>query len=90
LSAQEAEPPLLCPPFRAFCEQDNYGQKSSECEARVKAVFLELELPRRFKEYEAASYKRINDLIDGLDESQEGVKKDVYRSFLAKVYKRQK
>lgn len=77
-------------PSRDGSAQDNYGQKSSECEARVKTVFLELELPRRFEEYEAASYKRINDLIDSLDESQEGVRKDVYRSFLAKVYKRQK
>ena len=72
-------------------QQDNYGQKNSECEARVKAVFLELELPRRFEEYEADSYKRINALTETIpEEGSEGLKRAVFRSFLAKVYKRQK
>lgn len=81
---------MLSTRFLVRKHQDNYGQKSSESEARVKAVFLELELPRRFEEYEASSYERINGLIDALDESQEGVKKEIFRSFLAKVYKRAK
>ena len=71
--------------------QDNYGKKDSECEARIKQVFLELELPKRFEQYEAESYERINKLIDEIQEDgSKGLKKDVFRSFLAKVYKRQK
>ncbi|GAA5825841.1 hypothetical protein JCM11251_000022 [Rhodosporidiobolus azoricus] len=71
---------------------DNYGQKNSECEAKVKAVFEEMELKRRFEEYEADSYKRINALIDQIPASgtEEGLKREVFQSFLAKVYKRQK
>ncbi|KAK4055061.1 Farnesyl pyrophosphate synthetase [Microbotryomycetes sp. JL221] len=70
---------------------DNYGKKDAECEARVKAVFAELELKQRFERYEAESYERINKLIDSISEdSSSGLKRDVFRSFLAKVYKRQK
>ncbi|KAL7423444.1 Farnesyl pyrophosphate synthetase [Cryptotrichosporon argae] len=69
----------------------NYGKKDGEAEARVKAVFSEepIAIPRRFEAYEAESYARINGLIEGLDEAL-GVSKDVFRSFLEKVYKRQK
>lgn len=67
----------------------NYGRKNSESEAKVKVVFKELELENRFKEYEAESYQRIMKLIDGVDESK-GLKKQVFISFLEKVYKRTK
>lgn len=72
--------------------QDNYGVKSSESEARVKAVYKELELAREFEQYEADSYKRINALIEEIpaEGSQDGLKREVFQSFLAKVYKRQK
>ncbi|GAA5864256.1 hypothetical protein JCM8547_001309 [Rhodosporidiobolus lusitaniae] len=71
---------------------ENYGVKSSESEAKVKAVFVELELQRRFEEYEADSYARINGLINEIPEqgTEEGLKREVFQSFLAKVYKRQK
>ncbi|ORY84720.1 isoprenoid synthase domain-containing protein [Leucosporidium creatinivorum] len=70
---------------------ENYGQKDAKCEAAVKAVFLELELPARFEQYEADSYKRINALIESIPEQgEEGLKREVFQSFLAKVYKRQK
>ncbi|GAA5973176.1 hypothetical protein JCM11641_006307 [Rhodosporidiobolus odoratus] len=71
---------------------ENYGVKSSESEARVKAVFVELELKRRFEEYEADSYERINGLINQIPEQGDaaGLKREVFRSFLTKVYKRQK
>lgn len=64
-------------------QQENYGQKDAKCEAAVKAVFLELELPARFEQYEADSYKRINALIESIPEQgEEGLKREVFRSFL--------
>ena len=71
--------------------QANYGVKSSESEARVKAVFHELELPRHFEEYEEVSYKKINGLIESIPaEGGDGLKREVFEAFLAKIYKRQK
>ncbi|GAA5938130.1 hypothetical protein JCM3775_005351 [Rhodotorula graminis] len=71
---------------------ENYGVKNPESEARVKAVYRELELAREFEEYEHDSYTRINGLIDAIpaEGSADGLKREVYQSFLAKVYKRQK
>jgi farnesyl diphosphate synthase len=68
---------------------ENYGRKDAECEARVKAVFNEIGLPDRFAQYESESYDRLNGLIDAVDEGA-GIKRDVFRSFLDKVYKRSK
>lgn len=70
---------------------DNYGQKSSESEAKVKTVFKELELQSLFEKYEADSYTKINGLINQIpEEGKGGLKREVFRSFLAKVYKRTK
>ncbi|CAE6537783.1 unnamed protein product [Rhizoctonia solani] len=69
---------------------DNYGRKDSAAEARVKEVFTELELPRRYQEYEQATYEKLNALIDAIPEVEGGLKRDVFRSFLSKIYKRSK
>jgi farnesyl diphosphate synthase len=68
---------------------ENYGRKDAACEARVKVVFNEIGLPDKFAKYESESYAKLNALIDGVDEG-EGVKREVFRSFLDKVYKRTK
>ncbi|OCF37829.1 farnesyl diphosphate synthase [Kwoniella heveanensis BCC8398] len=71
---------------------DNYGQKNSESEARVKAVFSEapISIPERFEAYEKESYEKITGLIEAVDEEKSGLKKEVFTSFLGKVYKRSK
>jgi farnesyl diphosphate synthase len=71
---------------------DNYGKKDAEAEARVKEVFsaAPISIPERFEAYEKESYERINALIETVDEANSGMKKEVFRSFLAKVYKRSK
>ncbi|QRV89379.1 farnesyl-diphosphate synthase [Ceratobasidium sp. AG-Ba] len=69
---------------------DNYGRKNSEAEARVKKLYNELELPRRYNEYEQATYDKLNELIDAVPETEGGLKRDVFRSFLSKIYKRSK
>jgi len=72
--------------------QENYGVKSSDSEAKIKAVYKELELSRQFEEYEASSYEQLNKLINEIPEqgSEDGLKREIFQSFLAKVYKRQK
>lgn len=80
---------LASPEQRAVLDA-SYGRKDSEAEAKVKALYVELGIQKRFDEYEAESYAKLNALIDGVDESATGLKKEVFRSFLAKVYKRTK
>ncbi|WVQ74823.1 hypothetical protein IAR50_004430 [Cryptococcus sp. DSM 104548] len=70
----------------------NYGQKNSTSEAAVKEVFSQapISIPERFEAYEKESYEKINGLIESVDEAGTGLKKEVFRSFLGKVYKRSK
>jgi len=67
----------------------NYGKKDAESEARCKKVFLEVDIPSKYAAYEAKFYEEVNAMIEAADEST-GLKKEVLRAFLAKVYKRTK
>lgn len=69
--------------------QANYGRKDAACEAACKKVFAELDIPSKYAAYEADFYDKVNGMIELVDEST-GLKKEVLRSFLAKVYKRTK
>ena len=73
----------------------NYGRKDPEAEARVKNVFVELGVDAVYAEYEAASYERINALIDAVPEvpcpnGDAVLRRAVFRTFLEKIYKRTK
>ncbi|KAF3930405.1 Dimethylallyltranstransferase [Arthrobotrys entomopaga] len=68
---------------------DNYGKKDDEAEARVKKVYVELELEKRYQDYEEAIVGKIKEMIDQVDEAK-GLKKAVFTSFLNKIYKRSK
>jgi hypothetical protein len=94
-------PPLsTVPVFPQICSQfanpphaqENYGRKSSTSESLVKDVFSSsnIDLASRFAAYEAESYAKINALIESVDEQGTGMKQEVFRSFLGKVYKRSK
>ncbi|KDN34476.1 hypothetical protein RSAG8_12414, partial [Rhizoctonia solani AG-8 WAC10335] len=69
---------------------EHYGRKDAAAEARIKELYTELELPRRYQEYEQAQYEKLNALIDVIPEVEGGLKRDVFRSFLSKIYKRSK
>ncbi|KAB5592026.1 Farnesyl-diphosphate synthase [Ceratobasidium theobromae] len=69
---------------------DNYGRKDPAAEAKVKKLYAELELPRRYQEYEQTTYDKLNALIDAIPEEEGGLKRQVFRSFLGKIYKRSK
>jgi farnesyl diphosphate synthase len=66
-----------------------YGRKDSELEAKVKALYKELDLEKVYKEYEEKTVGEIRSKIAAIDESQ-GLKKEVFEAFLGKIYKRTK
>lgn len=69
----------------------SYGRKDSEHEKKVKDIFNQpnIDIKGRFEKYEKESYEHINSLINALPETQ-GLRRDIFRSFLDKVYKRSK
>ncbi|KAI5981506.1 isoprenoid synthase domain-containing protein [Pisolithus marmoratus] len=72
-----------------------YGRKDTEKEAKVKAVYGELGLPARYLAYEEEAYQRLTSLINDIPEPEPGtdsgfLRRDVFTSFLNKIYKRQK
>lgn len=70
----------------------NYGRKDAEAEARVKEVFEAVGVRERYAKYEADVYKRLVDLIAGIPEGPERgtLKREIFTSFLEKIYKRTK
>ncbi|PWZ00820.1 putative ERG20-farnesyl-pyrophosphate synthetase [Testicularia cyperi] len=68
-----------------------YGRKDADAEAQVKQIYNQpnIDIKSRFERYEKESYDHITGLIDALPESQ-GLRRDVFRAFLDKVYKRSK
>lgn len=78
---------------------ENYGQKDAKKEATVKALYEELGIPARYKEYEEAAYKRIIGLIEQIPEVESKptsvdepavLHRQVFKTFLDKIYKRTK
>ncbi|EIN04079.1 isoprenoid biosynthesis-like protein [Punctularia strigosozonata HHB-11173 SS5] len=71
---------------------ENYGRKDAAKEAKVKEVFEQVEIRRRYEEYEQTAYERINGLIETIpaDAKDGELKREVFTSFLSKIYKRTK
>jgi farnesyl diphosphate synthase len=86
----------LASPEQRKVLDENYGQKDAEKEARVKVVYEELHLRERYTEYEEAAYVRITSLIAKIPEAPQGtsnvpvIKREVFATFLEKIYKRTK
>ncbi|KAI0077139.1 farnesyl-diphosphate synthase [Panus rudis PR-1116 ss-1] len=76
--------------------EKNYGQKNPEAEKKVKELYYEIGVPEKFKAYEEDSYKRIIGLIETIPEGGLGkdgeikLRREVFKSFLDKIYKRKK
>lgn len=66
-----------------------YGRKDKAMEAKVKALYEEMGLEKVYLDYEEDVVGKIRDRIAKVDES-EGLKKEVFESFLKKIYKRSK
>lgn len=78
-----------CTPEQRAVLDANYGRKDSAQEAKVKAVFNELELEKLYKEYEEKVVGELRTKIAAVDEAK-GLKKEVFEAFLGKIYKRTK
>jgi len=66
--------------------EENYGQHDSKKVAKVKKLYVELELEEVFREYEEKSYASIQKLLM----ETEGMPKEVFEFLLRKIYKRSK
>ena len=74
---------------------ENYGQKDAAKEAKVKAVYEEIGLPAIYTSYEEQACQRVTALINGIPEPAPGtdqgfLRREVFTSFLHKIYKRTK
>lgn len=78
-----------CTPEQRQLLDANYGRKEAEPEAKVKALYRELDLENVYKKYEEDVVSEIRNKITAIDESS-GLKKEVYEAFLGKIYKRSK
>lgn len=77
----------------------NYGKKDAEAEQRVKQVFERVGVKARYEQYEEDSYKRVCALIEQIPETPAAatkagqgpaLKREVFYSFLHKIYRRTK
>ncbi|KUI71787.1 Farnesyl pyrophosphate synthase [Cytospora mali] len=79
----------ICTPEQRKILEENYGRKDKQSEAVVKKLYVELNLEQLYKDYEEKVVGGIKDKIAKIDES-EGLKKEIFEAFLAKIYKRSK
>lgn len=80
---------LIVTPEQRRLLEENYGQKDDEKEAKVKQLYNELQLEKRYQDYEEKRVGELRKLIDTVDESK-GLRKGAFEVFLAKIYKRTK
>jgi len=82
---------LATPEQRAVLEE-NYGRKDPVKEACVKEVYEQVGLRRVYAEYEENAYQTLSAKIAAIPETSEPntLKREVFTSFLNKIYKRTK
>jgi farnesyl diphosphate synthase len=80
---------LRATPVQRKVLDEAYGRKDDAKEARIKKLFHEMELQKVYQEYEEKRIGDIRRMIDAVDES-EGLKKEVFETFLKKIEKRTK
>lgn len=69
--------------------EENYGQKNDAKEQVIKKLYDDMKLKEMYLEFEEKRAGEIQAKIEHLDES-EGLRKEVFNAFLAKIYKRTK
>lgn len=80
---------LATPAQRAILDE-NYGRKDAEKEKKVKVVFAEIGVGKVYEEYEERVVNELKQKIGEIVEVDGGLKREVFESFLAKIYKRSK
>jgi len=80
---------MRCSPEQRKVLDENYGRKDGAMEEKVKELYRQLDLEKVYRDFEEGRVADIRKMIAQVDES-EGLKKEVFDSFLQKIYKRQK
>jgi len=80
---------MIVTPEQKKVLEENYGRKDKDKEAVIKRLYDDLELEQRYKDYEEKRVTELRELISKIDES-EGLKREVFETFLGKIYKRSK
>ncbi|XP_057950999.1 farnesyl pyrophosphate synthase 2-like [Malania oleifera] len=75
---------FILPPLISL---ENYGKANQANVAKVKELYKELDIEGAFLEYESSSYKKLTNAIEAQPSKAVQV---VLKSFLGKIYKRQK
>ncbi len=84
----------MCTPEQRRVLDGNYGRKDIECERRVKEVFEspEVDLRKRYGAYKEKVYGELVAMIGEIPEveGKSTLKREVFKCFLDKIYKRTK
>jgi len=80
----------LATPAQRQLLDENYGRKDAEKEKKVKALFEEIGIRKVYGEYEERVVGELNKKIGEIVEVEGGLKREVFLSFLGKIYKRSK
>ncbi|KAF9526435.1 isoprenoid synthase domain-containing protein [Crepidotus variabilis] len=80
----------LANPTQRKILDENYGRKDAEKENKVKAVFEEIGIRQAYETYEEKAVQSLRRKIDEIVEVDGGLRRQVFESFLGKIYKRSK
>ncbi|KAJ3510633.1 hypothetical protein NLJ89_g4563 [Agrocybe chaxingu] len=80
----------LASPAQRQLLDENYGRKDAEKEKKVKALFEELGIRKVYAEYEERVVSDLKKKIGEIVEVEGGLKREVFESFLGKIYRRSK
>lgn len=80
----------LATPAQRRILDDNYGRKDAEKEGRVKAVFEALDIRGAYLKYEASVLAEVHQKTEQVVEVEGGLKREIFLSFLRKIYMRSK
>ncbi|CAG8490000.1 10682_t:CDS:2 [Diversispora eburnea] len=79
---------LVATPEQRKLLDENYGKKNPENVSVIKEIYKQLDIEEKYKNYENESFIYLSELISQLDETF--LKKEVFNSFMKKIYKRTK
>lgn len=66
---------------------ESYGRKDNQCEMKVQKIFSEMDLQSVYRDFETNRIQKLERLINAVDET-DGLRKDVFTAFLAKINRR--
>jgi farnesyl diphosphate synthase len=80
----------LSTPEQRRALDENYGRKDAEKEKKIKEIFEELRIRDVYAKYEEETVVNLRQKIAEIVEVEGGLKREIFESFLAKIYKRSK